>query len=284
MVTVSGDGVKVRSDLTVLRIALASTVIFSHAYRVYGLTEPGLLDHTLGRWALWGFFGLSGYLITASWKAQPDIRRFAKRRMARVIPGFVCAFIVCVAIVAPLGGGAPEPKVLLDLLTIQPPEVPSAFQGKPVNELDPPMWSIKWELLCYVLTPLLFPLLRRRVVLIPVWAGMVALSVFEKQDPGQGSLLLAFLSGGILTAWPTPALRLPRLPDVSYGTYLYGWPIEKLLQWWGVTEPLIIFALALPLAFVAGYLSHRYVERPAMTWRSRRSATRAARPDAPNPA
>jgi peptidoglycan/LPS O-acetylase OafA/YrhL len=279
MVTASGDGVKVRSDLTVLRIALASTVIFSHAYRVYGLTEPGLLDHTLGRWALWGFFGLSGYLITASWKAQPDIRRFAWRRIRRVIPGFVVAFIICVAIVAPLGGGAPEPRVLLDLLSIQPPDVPSAFQGKPVNLLDPPMWSIRWELLCYLLTPLLFPLLNRRIALMLVWPGMVILSAIEPQDPGQGGLLLAFLTGGILTALPLPALPLPKLPDVSYGTYLYGWPIEKLLQWWGVTEPLILFALALPLAFVAGYLSHRFVERPAMTWRSRRAAARATRPD-----
>jgi peptidoglycan/LPS O-acetylase OafA/YrhL len=272
MVTPGGDGVKVRSDLTVLRILLASTVIFSHAYRVYGLTEPSLLDHTLGRWALWGFFLLSGYLITSSWKAHPDPRRYAWRRIRRVAPGFAVAFIICVAIVAPLGGAVPPPKVVLDLLAIQPPDVPDVFQGMGVPELDPPMWSIRWELLCYILVPLLFGILKRPAVLLLAWPGMAVLSVIEKQDPGQAGLLLAFLTGAILTRWPAPRLPLPRTPDVSYGTYLYGWPIEKLLEWWGVTEPLVLFALALPLALGAGYLSHRFVEAPAMAWGQSRAA------------
>jgi peptidoglycan/LPS O-acetylase OafA/YrhL len=266
MITQGGDIMKVRSDLTAPRILLASTVIFSHAYRVYGLTEPSLLAHTFGRWALWGFFLLSGYLITSSWKANPDPRRYAWRRIRRVIPGFAVAFLVCVAIVAPLGGAIPEPRVMLDLLSIAPPDVTGVFQGKPVNLLNPPMWSIRWELLCYLLTPLLFKPLNRPVVLALVWCGMAVLSVIEPQDPGQAGLLLAFLTGGVLSTRSMPALRLPRLPDVSYGTYLYGWPIQKLLQWWGVAEPLALFVLALPLALGAGYLSHRFIERPAMIW------------------
>jgi peptidoglycan/LPS O-acetylase OafA/YrhL len=166
---------------------------------------------------------------------------------------------------------------------MQPPDAPTAFDGKPVTQLDPPMWSIRWELLCYVLTPLLYPLLNNRIVLMLAWSGLLALSVLETQDPGEAGLLLAFLTGGMVSAWPLAALRLPRAPDISYGTYLYGWPIEKLLQWWGVADPLILFVLALPLAYGAGYLSHRFVERPAMTWRARRAGGRREGPDTPSP-
>jgi peptidoglycan/LPS O-acetylase OafA/YrhL len=62
--------------------------------------------------------------------------------------------------------------------------------------------------------------------------------------------------------------RFNRLPDASYGTYLYGWPIQKLLLLHlpGLT-PLQLFALALPLAWVAGTISWYLVERPALSFR-----------------
>ncbi len=57
---------------------------------------------------------------------------------------------------------------------------------------------------------------------------------------------------------------LPPIPDVSYGVFLYGWPVEKLVIWWGVTNPWAAFAVALPMTLAVGYLSHRFVEKPAM--------------------
>jgi peptidoglycan/LPS O-acetylase OafA/YrhL len=60
-----------------------------------------------------------------------------------------------------------------------------------------------------------------------------------------------------------------RYGDLSYGVYLYGWPIEQCLRyglgdgvsWWNV------FGLALPISFACGWLSWRLVERPTLRFR-----------------
>ena len=69
-----------------------------------------------------------------------------------------------------------------------------------------------------------------------------------------------------------------RFGDVSYGTYLYGWPIEQMVRsafgpsttWWAV------FAISLPLALASGWLSWHLVEKHALRLkRWRLSANRA---------
>ena len=55
--------------------------------------------------------------------------------------------------------------------------------------------------------------------------------------------------------------------DISYGLYLYAWPIEKLLLWWHVSDSLIVVGLATwVLAAAAGTLSWLIIEKPAMRW------------------
>lgn len=53
--------------------------------------------------------------------------------------------------------------------------------------------------------------------------------------------------------------------DISYGTYLYAWPIQNLLLWTGIAHaPLTVFAIAVPIAYLAGFLSWKLVEAPVM--------------------
>ena len=74
--------------------------------------------------------------------------------------------------------------------------------------------------------------------------------------------------GAYLLFWAaqvqSPALaRLRSLPDVSYGVYLYGWPVEMLLLWFvpGIA-PWLVFALACVLCAGLGLASWFGVERP----------------------
>ncbi|WP_331539486.1 acyltransferase [Phenylobacterium sp.] len=62
-------------------------------------------------------------------------------------------------------------------------------------------------------------------------------------------------------------LRTPRwLGDVSYGAYLYGWPVEQMVKialgeraaWWQV------FGLGLAGALTLGFISWRLIEKPAL--------------------
>jgi peptidoglycan/LPS O-acetylase OafA/YrhL len=66
-----------------------------------------------------------------------------------------------------------------------------------------------------------------------------------------------------------------RVPDISYGTYLYGWPIQKLLLWHIPTlSPWALFSVSAPLALIAGTTSWYLIEKPALQFKNR-SATRA---------
>jgi peptidoglycan/LPS O-acetylase OafA/YrhL len=59
-----------------------------------------------------------------------------------------------------------------------------------------------------------------------------------------------------------------RLPDVSYGAYLYGWPIQKLLLWYIPSlSPWALFVLAVPASLLAGTISWYLVEKPALRFK-----------------
>ena len=55
--------------------------------------------------------------------------------------------------------------------------------------------------------------------------------------------------------------------DISYGVYVYGWPIQQLVWPIGEGQPMhwaINTAIALPLAMLAGLASWLMVEKPAL--------------------
>ena len=52
------------------------------------------------------------------------------------------------------------------------------------------------------------------------------------------------------------------LGQISYGTYLWHWPVIKLLEETVTTRPVLVAALTVPVATALAALSHRFVERP----------------------
>lgn len=73
-----------------------------------------------------------------------------------------------------------------------------------------------------------------------------------------------------------PWLTLRRaMPDVSYGTYLYGWPVQCFwislvpgTRWWWT------FAVSVPVSLGCGWMSWHLVERPALRWKRESTAAR----------
>lgn len=62
--------------------------------------------------------------------------------------------------------------------------------------------------------------------------------------------------------------QLAKLPDISYGIYIYGYPIQKLILWYcGNLAPWALAALALPAAAFCGWLSWIWVEHPLLKGR-----------------
>jgi peptidoglycan/LPS O-acetylase OafA/YrhL len=65
---------------------------------------------------------------------------------------------------------------------------------------------------------------------------------------------------------PNFATRIiDKFGDCSYGVYLYGWPVQQMVrQTTGVTDPLMLFAISVPLALLPAMASFHLVEKPAM--------------------
>ena len=95
-----------RNSLGILRLVLATLVIFSHAFPLGGWgTDPGLGwskgQESIGGFAVVGFFAISGYLIAKS-GANADIAQFMWRRMLRIFPAFWLVLLVAAGIVGPI--------------------------------------------------------------------------------------------------------------------------------------------------------------------------------------
>lgn len=328
-----------RNDLDTLRLAFAFAVILSHAYAFVDPPEPpsGILHTvTLGVLAVYGFFVLSGYLISRSWHRSPFLVPFLIKRVMRIYPAFVVAFLVSVFAFGPLGAsdvhgylrGVEWPRMVRQMLTLSPPQAPAigpVFLQSRYPLLNGAMWTIRYEFGCYLAVAGLglLGLLRRRAVTVaflvcsvaawiackwwelrggpplPFWfvngltfsmpfaAGVVLgnLPFFRPFRPGLFCASLAVLfpmlfspylaQPAVSTIWGFIILSLgyarpgqsllKRFPDVSYGTYLYGWPVEMVIVQYqrkiGAPELALEAALA---CLLLGLLSWYLVERPAL--------------------
>lgn len=57
--------------------------------------------------------------------------------------------------------------------------------------------------------------------------------------------------------------RFRTAPDISYGVYLYGWPIQKLLVWYIPSiSPWLLFVLSCGFSAICGLISWNMVEHP----------------------
>ncbi|AWN49658.1 acyltransferase [Methylobacterium terrae] len=331
-----------------VRLTLALLVVVSHAFSVTTgalLDEPltRLTGYTLGEHAVNGFFAVSGFLVTMSMLRRGP-RDYVVARALRIAPGLVAA-----ALVVSLGLGSLMTNLPLSAYWGDPglwrfisgtlttfksnAALPSVFSENPFRFPMGTVWTLKYEVLCYLglLAAGLLGTLRWRWLAPLLVAGLaVALTVaglrageMPKALETSLRLPLIFAAGAALflyadrarLIWPLalalfvlawlvhgtalyppvlflaeaygvlclglePPVRHPALDpraDLSYGTYLYGWPVQQSLHAlfpaasaWALLGPSLVITLA-----VAG-LSWRFVERPALGWKARLIGKREA--------
>jgi peptidoglycan/LPS O-acetylase OafA/YrhL len=70
-----------------------------------------------------------------------------------------------------------------------------------------------------------------------------------------------------------PALLARLTPggaDPSYGIYIYAFPLQQLMvHLWSDIDPWVMTALSIPLTYLIGRVSWRYIERPGLALRDR---------------
>jgi len=343
-----------QNNFSVLRLFFASLVIVSHTPEMIdGDRSREVLTMifgtlSFGEVAVDGFFLISGYLITKSFLTSSSSWSFIKKRLARIVPGFVVCFFICLLVLAPFLGGSFS--VSADILrsnakmlaVLQGPYTPDILPGLPYPSTNVPMWTIAYEFRCYVLVLVLGVLgvlgaarwrwgilgfaalllglnasgitaeasvpfsvalgqVGSTVRLFGVFAVGMCFYLFRDRltysHPGAAiaAILLVIclfnrfsaeaafaIFGGYLIFWFTfkfPALWLSSLADrndISYGMYLYAWPVGTSLIWlFGMRDPIVVGALTFLITPAFATLSWVLIERPAQQ-AFRPSANRSA--------
>lgn len=328
------------NGFTLVRLLLALAVVVSHAFSVTtGLVADEPLARptgfTLGEHAVNGFFAISGFLVTMSFQRR-GWRDYVAARALRVVPGLVVAALLVSVVLGGalttlrLGAYLGDPdlwRFLVGLLTRFKTNaaLPGVFPDNPLRFPMGTVWTLKYEVICYLVLLLagVAGLLRSRLPAAVVAAALLAaIALLAFAAPGEGHVSAAlrlpflFAVGGALYLWRdavrlslpallglaaltslaarTPAyeallfateaygilcvalcrpLAHPRLDpaqDFSYGTYLYGWPIQQaLLQLVPAASASALLLPSLVLTLLVAAASWFAVEKPALALKAR---------------
>jgi peptidoglycan/LPS O-acetylase OafA/YrhL len=149
------------NNLDFLRLAMAVLVIFSHSFPLAtGRQLFNVPDHvSLGKLAVAVFFAISGYLIAMSWDRSDGLIDFMRRRVLRIYPGFIVAFVLSTWLVAPLVSLDPasyftQQEVRLRILggvLLHQVKGATAFTSNPYSlTVNGSLWTISYEFWCYL--------------------------------------------------------------------------------------------------------------------------------------
>jgi peptidoglycan/LPS O-acetylase OafA/YrhL len=329
------------NSLNAIRLVLALFVVVSHSWALGGAgPEPELGGANLGTWAVFGFFGISGYLITKSRLSGHSVKQFYRARFLRLFPGFFVCLLAVAFVFAPLSmlwdasgsfSIADQFGYVLRNLLLYPPilgqyDIGSTLSSVPFMDVwNGPLWTLFWEAGCYVLVGVAASLLPRRMLgplmiatlilasvatfaaeqtpavpllmtrtlpMLAAFAGGAVLFLYDEKFirrwavPAAVGLILASILTGTSTALAPfpftyllfvlsaiiPLRKVGSRFDVSYGVYIYGWPVQQVVALIaGDSLPVWLFvALSLAGTLPLAYVSCRYVEQPALAFKNRR--------------
>lgn len=130
-------------------------------------------------------------------------------------------------------------------------------------------------------TGVLFALMGRQIALTPRAAALSLAGLVIAAPAGLLSTVFPVF-GGYLVLWLAfaplgPIARAGQFGDFSYGLYLWGWPVQQVVQ--SLVQPTHWAhnaALALPLAFGLAIASWTFVERPSLAFKSLPRAARTS--------
>ncbi len=198
------------NSLNFLRVAFATAVVLSHAAGIatFAVWRGIVNGTTVAQIALYGFFAISGYLITQS-MFRSTVSKYLSRRVLRIFPGLIICLVVTafgIALVDWLIQGdtqcglhcyfgasdGPFTYVLKNALLANPFWTQHTIAGLPHTVFanwNASIWTLFYEFCCYLLIVLLFVvgILRHRLLvlagLVLLWVSILACTVTPALHP-----------------------------------------------------------------------------------------------------
>lgn len=328
------------NNFDALRLVGAFSVLASHQFALTGHGEPmpgGL--YSLGSLGVALFFTISGFLVARSWQSDPNVWRFALRRLLRIWPGFAVAIVAAAMLLGPAMTHLPLHDYFQDrqvrhyfknLYFDLQDALPLRFEGNALpSPLNGSLWTIPIELKCYVALAVagMVGLLRARylvpmawVAIVVVYAGLEPRGVSIAQALGWDfwkwitfEYALLFTAGacyhllnlgtddrrwkatavslmvgviawacsrqflGFVIAMPVTLLSVGlaswplmrsagRWGDISFGVYIYAFPVQQTLIWLakGRVHWALLAAACVAVTVVLALLSWHLIEKRAL--------------------
>ena len=132
-------------------------------FRLGGADEPlsDLTGHSLGTLAVYAFFIISGFLITASFARSQNPRLFLQARALRLFPGLFASLMLVGFVLGPIVTDLPlasyltNPElplfVLQNMLLVSPAyTLPGVFETNPWPTVEGSIWTLVYEVACYL--------------------------------------------------------------------------------------------------------------------------------------
>ena len=151
---------KIQNNFDFLRVAAATMVLISHQYALNGRAEPLIFGFTVGYFAVFIFFIISGYWVTKSYEEDRNFLRFIIKRLLRLIPGLTVCVIICFFIIGPIGFSGDFKnyfeikdnwKFLRNIFFISKTELQGIFLKNPYpNTLNGSLWTLPIEFKWYL--------------------------------------------------------------------------------------------------------------------------------------
>jgi peptidoglycan/LPS O-acetylase OafA/YrhL len=326
------------NNFDVLRLSAAALVLVSHSFALAGRHEP-LAPHTLGTVGVEIFFVVSGFLVTRSWVGGPSFRAFIGKRVRRIFPGLIAAFVATGLVFGTiystnssgsyLASSEPWTYIASNVLLVPHTMISTVYTTNPHEAANGSLWTLPIEFRAYLLLGLLGAgAMVRRWTIIPIAACLFGYSViaglgssgrlFAMFAAGSSFYLLrdlvvlrADIAAGLLAIWlltfsttlsiavgmlalpylvamfayrtPRSLRRLATRGDVSYGVYIYAFPVQQsIVATLGTISPFLVASIAMPIVWVFAMTSWRFVEQPFMR-RGRAGLERAGVLASPQP-
>lgn len=258
------------NNLNLIRMLAAFAVLVSHAWPIdlgLGTPEPlkALVGQSLGTLAVYIFFVISGFLITASFERSRSTARFVTARALRLFPGLFVSLTLVAFCMGPLVTTLPVPAYLTDTgtwafmlrnMSLFSPQytLPGVFETNPFPAVEGSIWTLIHEVLCYVMVLLaglagLLGSQRRMMVFLALYAAGWALTQlgpipFPERALTLQTLSLPFVLGMMGWIWRD------RIVLSVWGM------LALMLVWFGLRQTGLAFpALVVFIAYATAWLA-----------------------------